>query len=65
MTFFAGNDSNSGRPQREGVAVCSQKRALCVTAIVLGALLASALIIAYAGPQSGNFCMDSFLYTLL
>ncbi|XP_029723553.2 endoplasmic reticulum aminopeptidase 2 isoform X1 [Aedes albopictus] len=47
-----GGDSTSGRPGREGVAVCSQKRALCVTAIVLGTLLATALVIAYAGPQS-------------
>ncbi|EDS40362.1 alanyl aminopeptidase [Culex quinquefasciatus] len=47
-----GGDSTSGRPGREGVAVCSQKRALCVTAIVLGTLLATALVIAYAGPQT-------------
>ncbi|XP_058449769.1 endoplasmic reticulum aminopeptidase 2 isoform X1 [Malaya genurostris] len=47
-----GGDSTSGRPVREGVAVCSQKRALCVTAIVLGTLLATALVIAYAGPQT-------------
>ncbi|XP_055534646.1 endoplasmic reticulum aminopeptidase 2 isoform X2 [Wyeomyia smithii] len=52
VAFLTGGDSTSGRPAREGVAVCSQKRALCVTAIVLGTLLATALVIAYAGPQS-------------
>ncbi|XP_058124013.1 aminopeptidase N [Anopheles ziemanni] len=46
-----GGDSSS-RPVRDGVAVCSQKRALFVTAIVLGTLLATALVIAYAGPQT-------------
>uniref|UniRef100_A0A182TGA1 Uncharacterized protein n=1 Tax=Anopheles melas TaxID=34690 RepID=A0A182TGA1_9DIPT len=46
-----GGDSSS-RPVRDGVAVCSQKRAFFVTAIVLGTLLATALVIAYAGPQT-------------
>lgn len=55
LFFFTGHgDSNSGRPPREGVAVCSQKRAFCVTAIVLGTLLSTALLIAYAGPQNGE-----------
>uniref|UniRef100_A0A182NN63 Aminopeptidase n=1 Tax=Anopheles dirus TaxID=7168 RepID=A0A182NN63_9DIPT len=36
--FLTGGDSSS-RPVRDGVAVCSQKRALFVTAIVLGTLL--------------------------
>ncbi|XP_049547016.1 aminopeptidase N isoform X1 [Anopheles darlingi] len=49
--FLTGGDSSS-RPVRDGVAVCSQKRALLVTAIVLGTLLATALVIAYAGPQT-------------
>uniref|UniRef100_A0A182YP00 Uncharacterized protein n=1 Tax=Anopheles stephensi TaxID=30069 RepID=A0A182YP00_ANOST len=49
--FLTGGDSSS-RPVRDGVAVCSQKRALFVTAIVLGTLLATALVIAYAGPQT-------------
>uniref|UniRef100_A0A182J2S0 Aminopeptidase n=1 Tax=Anopheles atroparvus TaxID=41427 RepID=A0A182J2S0_ANOAO len=48
---FLTGDSSS-RPVRDGVAVCSQKRALFVTAIVLGTLLATALVIAYAGPQT-------------
>lgn len=52
--YIAGGDSSGGRQTRNGVAVCSQKRALCVTAIVLAALLATALVIAYAGPQNGK-----------
>lgn len=52
--YFAGGDSSGGRQTRNGVAVCSQKRALCVTAIVLAALLGTALVIAYAGPQNGE-----------
>lgn len=50
-----GGDSSAGRPTRNGVAVCSQKRALCVTAVVLGVLLCTALVIAYAGPQNSKF----------
>lgn len=53
--MYAGGDSSGGRQTRNGVAVCSQKRALCVTAIVLGALLGTALVIAYAGPQNGMY----------
>lgn len=50
--FVAGAENSNGRPPRDrNVAVCSQKRALCVTATVLGALLGVALLIAYAGPQ--------------
>lgn len=52
--LVAGGDSSGGRQTRNGVAVCSQKRALCVTAIVLAALLGTALVIAYAGPQNGK-----------
>jgi hypothetical protein len=49
---FAGAENSNGRPPRDrNVAVCSQKRALLVTATVLGVLLAVALLIAYAGPQ--------------
>lgn len=51
---YVGGDSSGGRQTRNGVAVCSQKRALCVTAIVLAALLGTALVIAYAGPQNGK-----------
>lgn len=47
-----GAENSNGRPPRDrNVAVCSQKRALLVTATVLGALLGVALLIAYAGPQ--------------
>jgi len=45
-----GTENANGRTVRERNVVCSQKRALCVTATVLGALLAIALLIAYA-PQ--------------
>lgn len=34
--------------------MCSQKRALCVTGVVLGCLLGIALIIAFAGTASGK-----------
>lgn len=54
LSIFVGADSSGGRQTRNGVAVCSQKRALCVTAIVLAALLGTALVIAYAGPQNGK-----------
>ena len=58
LYLFPGAESSNGRPPRDGrnVAVCSQKHALCVTAIVLGALLGIALVIAYAGPQSDCPC---------
>lgn len=56
---YTGGDSSGGRQTRNGVAVCSQKRALCVTAIVLAALLGTALVIAYAGPQNGKYCLDA------
>lgn len=50
--FCTGAENSNGRPPRDrNVAVCSQKRALLVTATVLGALLGVALLIAYAGPQ--------------
>lgn len=52
LLFNKGAENSNGRPPRDrNVAVCSQKRALCVTATVLGALLGIALLIAYAGPQ--------------
>ncbi|KAL9891800.1 endoplasmic reticulum aminopeptidase 2 isoform X2 [Glossina fuscipes] len=54
VTF--GGESSGGRQTRNGVAVCSQKRALLVAGIVLGSLLLTALIIAFAGPQSDCSC---------
>lgn len=53
VTF--GGESSGGRQTRTGVAVCSQRRALLVAGIVLGSLLLTAIIIAYAGPQNGRF----------
>lgn len=50
-----GGESSGGRQTRTGVAVCSQRRALLVAGIVLGSLLLTAIIIAYAGPQNGRF----------
>lgn len=51
-TLLSGAENSNGRPPRDrNVAVCSQKRALLVTATVLGALLGVALLVAYAGPQ--------------
>ncbi|KAF6199081.1 hypothetical protein GE061_007106, partial [Apolygus lucorum] len=38
------------------VAMCSQKRALCVATVVLSILFTISLIIAYAGPQSDCPC---------
>lgn len=52
FSHLEGAENSNGRPPRDrNVAVCSQKRALLVTATVLGALLLVALLIAYAGPQ--------------
>lgn len=53
FVFLVGAECSNDRQNRDRVAVCSQKRALCVTATVLGALLGIALVIAYAG---GNSC---------
>ncbi|KAJ8684054.1 hypothetical protein QAD02_019846 [Eretmocerus hayati] len=52
-------DTNPGLHKRNlyeqnGVAVCSQKRALCITVVVFATLFAISLIIAYAGPQNGT-----------
>ncbi|XP_073815531.1 endoplasmic reticulum aminopeptidase 2 isoform X1 [Musca autumnalis] len=54
VTF--GGESSGGRQTRNGVAVCSQKRALLVAGVVLGSLLLTALIIAYAGPTTDCSC---------
>ncbi|XP_062123522.1 LOW QUALITY PROTEIN: endoplasmic reticulum aminopeptidase 2 [Drosophila sulfurigaster albostrigata] len=54
VTF--GGESSGGRQTRNGVAVCSQRRALLVAGIVLGSLLLTAIIIAYAGPQNDCSC---------
>lgn len=57
FTFLSGGESSGGRQTRTGVAVCSQRRALLVAGIVLGSLLLTAIIIAYAGPQNGRLCI--------
>ncbi|XP_055384625.1 endoplasmic reticulum aminopeptidase 2 isoform X2 [Condylostylus longicornis] len=54
--FEIGGESSGGRQTRNGVAVCSQKRALCVTGVVIGSLLLTALIIAFAGPSNDCSC---------
>ncbi|XP_059621559.1 leucyl-cystinyl aminopeptidase [Phlebotomus argentipes] len=67
IAFLTGTgEAPSVRKNRDGVAMCSQKKAICVTAIVMGALVATALIIAYAGPQNecpcaGKMPADYFL----
>lgn len=64
--FWTGGESSGGRQTRTGVAVCSQRRALLVAGIVLGSLLLTAIIIAYAGPQNGRFapCPERIRLTL-
>lgn len=57
--FLCVGDSQTGIHKRSvyehnGVAVCSQKRALCIATVVLSILFVVSLIIAYAGPQSGK-----------
>ncbi|XP_067012904.2 endoplasmic reticulum aminopeptidase 1 isoform X2 [Anabrus simplex] len=42
--------------EHNGVAVCSQKRALCIATIVFATLFTISLIIAYAGPQNDCPC---------
>lgn len=44
--------------EQNGVAVCSQKRALCIATVVFATLFAISLIIAFAGPQNGMACAD-------
>ncbi|XP_039283006.1 LOW QUALITY PROTEIN: glutamyl aminopeptidase [Nilaparvata lugens] len=60
VPIFCG-DSQTGIHKRSvyehnGVAVCSQKRALFIATIVLSILFLVSLIIAYAGPQSDCPC---------
>lgn len=57
--FDATGDSQNGMHKRtvyehNRVAMCSQKRALCVATIVLSILFTVSLIIAFAGPQTGE-----------
>lgn len=55
----AGTESPTGPTKKslyenDGVAACSQKRALCIATIVFAVLFTAAVIIAYTGPQSGK-----------
>ncbi|VVC90752.1 unnamed protein product [Leptidea sinapis] len=40
------------------VAVCSQRRALCVTVLVLSAIFVTSLLVVYATPQPGEVSID-------
>ncbi|KAH9641044.1 hypothetical protein HF086_006324 [Spodoptera exigua] len=55
-------DTDKAREARElrdaPVAVCSQRRALCLTVVLFSAMFATALIIVYASPQSGEVSID-------
>ncbi|XP_068627142.1 leucyl-cystinyl aminopeptidase [Battus philenor] len=63
VAFLA--DTDKAREARElgeaPVAVCSQRRALCLTALVLSAMFATALLIVYAGPQPDCPCAGESL----
>lgn len=55
----AGTESPAGPTKKSlyennGVAACSQKRALCIATFVFAVLFTASAIIAYTGPQSGN-----------
>jgi hypothetical protein len=60
LYWFIAGDSQTGINKRSlyehnGVAVCSQKRAMFIATMVLATLFVISLIIAYAGPQNGNY----------
>lgn len=55
----AGTESPAGPTKKslyenDGVAACSQKRALCIATVVFAVLFTASVIIAYTGPQSGK-----------
>lgn len=57
-----GTDSPAGPTKKSlyennGVAACSQKRALFIATIVFALLFTVSLIIAYTGPQSGKYIL--------
>ncbi|GJQ68130.1 hypothetical protein Trydic_g10715 [Trypoxylus dichotomus] len=61
VAFLTGTDSPAGPTKKSlyennGVAACSQKKALFITVIVFALLVTVALIIAYTGPQSDCTC---------
>lgn len=56
----AGNESPVGTAKKSlyennGVAACSQRRALCIAMVAFSIFFIAAVIIAYAGPQSGKY----------
>ena len=60
LFFIISGDSQTGINKRSlyehnGVAVCSQKRAMFIATVAFATLFVISLIIAYAGPQSGKF----------
>ncbi|XP_018327042.1 endoplasmic reticulum aminopeptidase 1 isoform X2 [Agrilus planipennis] len=63
VAFLTGRESPTGVPhkrniyEQNGVATCSQKRALIIATAVFTVLLAAAVIIAYAGPQTECSCV--------
>ena len=63
--FFLPPDTDKAREARElgdaPVAVCSQRRALCLAALVFSAMFATALLVVYATPQPGQLVYE-FLY---
>lgn len=58
VAFLADTDkAREARELRETpVAVCSQRRALCLAALVFSAMFATALLVVYAAPQSDCPC---------
>ncbi|XP_063899454.1 aminopeptidase N-like [Helicoverpa armigera] len=58
VAFLADTDkAREARELREApVAVCSQRRALCLTAVLFSAMFATALIVVYAAPQPDCPC---------
>lgn len=62
----AGTESPAGPTKKSlyennGVAACSQKRALFIATVVFALLFLTSVIIAYTGPQSGNFNFTDFI----
>ncbi|GBP80902.1 Endoplasmic reticulum aminopeptidase 2, partial [Eumeta japonica] len=51
VAFLADSEKRGARLREAPVAVCSQRRALCLAALVLGAMFATALLVVYATPQ--------------
>lgn len=50
--------------ENNGVAACSQNRALCIATIVFAILFTVSVIIAYTGPQSGKILNITYVFGL-